>query len=34
MQGKIGRADIPARFGELLDLVGLDRAFADRKPRA
>ena len=27
-------ADIPGGCGELLDLVGLDRAFADRKPRS
>ena len=26
--------DIPRRVGELLDLVALDRAFADRKPRS
>ena len=28
------RRDIPRRVGELLDLVALDRAFADRKPRS
>ncbi|MBC7152913.1 MAG: ABC transporter ATP-binding protein [Rhizobium sp.] len=27
-------AAIPARIGELLDLVGLEREFADRKPRS
>jgi peptide/nickel transport system ATP-binding protein len=27
-------ADIPARIGDLLDLVGLEREFADRKPRS
>lgn len=27
-------ASIPARIGELLDLVGLEREFADRKPRS
>ncbi len=34
VQGKIAKADIPARIGELLDLVGLEREFADRKPRS
>ena len=34
VQGKIARADIPARIGELLDLVGLEREFANRKPRS
>ncbi len=27
-------ASIPARIGELLDIVGLEREFADRKPRS
>jgi peptide/nickel transport system ATP-binding protein len=34
VQGKVAAADIPARIGELLDLVGLEREFADRKPRS
>jgi peptide/nickel transport system ATP-binding protein len=34
VRGKTAKADIPARVGELLDLVALDRAFADRKPRS
>ncbi|ANM13410.1 MULTISPECIES: dipeptide ABC transporter ATP-binding protein [unclassified Rhizobium] len=34
VQGKVAKADIPARIGELLDLVGLDREFAGRKPRS
>jgi len=34
VQGKVARADIPARIGELLDLVGLEREFASRKPRS
>jgi peptide/nickel transport system ATP-binding protein len=34
VQGKISAADIPARIGELLDLVGLEREFASRKPRS
>ncbi|NTJ65127.1 ABC transporter ATP-binding protein [Agrobacterium rhizogenes] len=34
VHGKVARADIPARIGELLDLVGLGREFADRKPRS
>ncbi|MGV1760106.1 dipeptide ABC transporter ATP-binding protein [Rhizobium sp. A22-96] len=34
VQGKVARPDIPARIGELLDLVGLEREFADRKPRS
>ncbi|MGO4567513.1 dipeptide ABC transporter ATP-binding protein [Rhizobium sp. 2YAF20] len=34
VQGKISTADIPARIGELLDLVGLEREFASRKPRS
>lgn len=34
VQGKVPAADIPARIGELLDLVGLDREFANRKPRS
>ncbi|QND43678.1 ABC transporter ATP-binding protein (plasmid) [Rhizobium leguminosarum bv. viciae] len=34
VQGKVAKADIPARIGELLDLVGLEREFAYRKPRS
>ncbi len=34
VQGKVAKPDIPARIGELLDLVGLEREFADRKPRS
>ncbi|CDZ68719.1 Glutathione transporter ATP-binding protein [Neorhizobium galegae bv. orientalis] len=34
VQGKVEKADIPARIGELLDLVGLEREFANRKPRS
>ncbi|AYD04432.1 ABC transporter ATP-binding protein [Neorhizobium sp. NCHU2750] len=34
VQGKVARTDIPARIGELLDLVGLEREFANRKPRS
>ena len=34
VQGKVARADIPARIDELLDLVGLEREFAGRKPRS
>ncbi len=34
VQGKVAKAEIPARIGELLDLVGLERDFADRKPRS
>ncbi|MDV4155563.1 MULTISPECIES: dipeptide ABC transporter ATP-binding protein [Rhizobium] len=34
VQGKVARADIPIRIGELLDLVGLEREFAGRKPRS
>ncbi len=34
VQGKVPVANIPARIGELLDLVGLDREFANRKPRS
>lgn len=34
VQGKVAKADISARIGELLDLVGLDREFANRKPRS
>ncbi|MGG7538900.1 MULTISPECIES: dipeptide ABC transporter ATP-binding protein [unclassified Rhizobium] len=34
VQGKVAKADIPARIGELLDLVGLEREFAERKPRS
>ncbi len=34
VQGKVAKRDIPARIGELLDLVGLGREFIDRKPRS
>ncbi|ANM19807.1 oligopeptide ABC transporter ATP-binding protein (plasmid) [Rhizobium sp. N541] len=34
VQGKVAKADIPARIDELLDLVGLEREFAGRKPRS
>ncbi|MBY3170854.1 dipeptide ABC transporter ATP-binding protein [Rhizobium laguerreae] len=34
VQGKVAKGDIPVRIGELLDLVGLEREFADRKPRS
>ncbi|SCB58450.1 peptide/nickel transport system ATP-binding protein [Rhizobium aethiopicum] len=34
VQGKIAATDMPARIGELLDLVGLEREFAERKPRS
>ncbi|MDR7144706.1 ABC transporter ATP-binding protein [Rhizobium sp. BE258] len=34
VQGKVPAANIPARIGDLLDLVGLDREFANRKPRS
>ncbi|RWM13302.1 MAG: ABC transporter ATP-binding protein [Mesorhizobium sp.] len=34
VHGKTEAAQIPARCGELLDLVGLERAFLDRKPRS
>ncbi|NKM14353.1 dipeptide ABC transporter ATP-binding protein [Rhizobium laguerreae] len=34
VQGKVARGDIPVRTGELLDLVGLEREFAGRKPRS
>ena len=34
VQGKVARSAIPGRVGELLDLVGLDREFAQRKPRS
>ncbi|MBX5039230.1 ABC transporter ATP-binding protein [Rhizobium lentis] len=34
VQGKVATPDIPARIGELLDLVGLEREFAERKPRS
>ncbi|MBB3462411.1 ABC transporter ATP-binding protein [Rhizobium sp. BK377] len=34
VQGKVPPSAIPARIGELLDLVGLEREFADRKPRS
>jgi peptide/nickel transport system ATP-binding protein len=31
---KVAKADISARIGDLLDLVGLEREFASRKPRS
>ncbi|TCL68412.1 ABC transporter ATP-binding protein [Rhizobium sp. BK251] len=34
VQGKVASAKIPARIDELLDLVGLEREFAGRKPRS
>ncbi|MGA1804733.1 dipeptide ABC transporter ATP-binding protein [Rhizobium sp. HT1-10] len=34
VQGATPVAEIPARIGQLLDLVGLEREFADRKPRS
>ncbi|EJC83861.1 ATPase component of various ABC-type transport systems with duplicated ATPase domain [Rhizobium leguminosarum bv. trifolii WSM2297] len=34
VQGKVAKADIPARIDTLLDLVGLEREFAGRKPRS
>lgn len=34
VHGKVAKAEIPARISELLDLVGLEREFADRKPRS
>lgn len=34
VHGKVSKADIPARVDELLDLVGLEREFAKRKPRS
>ncbi|AYG69366.1 MULTISPECIES: ABC transporter ATP-binding protein [unclassified Rhizobium] len=34
VRGKVVSADIPARVGELLDLVGLEREFVNRKPRS
>ncbi|MBX5131962.1 ABC transporter ATP-binding protein [Rhizobium lentis] len=34
VQGKVAAADIAPRIGELLDLVGLEREFAQRKPRS
>jgi peptide/nickel transport system ATP-binding protein len=34
VQGKVPASAIPARIGELLDLVGLEREFASRKPRS
>ncbi len=34
VQGKVAKADIPARINALLDLVGLEREFAGRKPRS
>jgi len=33
VQGKTAASDIPSRVSDLLDLVGLDREFASRKPR-
>jgi len=34
VQGKVPTSAIPERIGELLDLVGLEREFANRKPRS
>lgn len=34
VRGEVPKVDIPARIGELLDLVGLEREFAKRKPRS
>jgi peptide/nickel transport system ATP-binding protein len=34
VQGKVETSAIPARVSELLDLVGLEREFAGRKPRS
>lgn len=34
VQGKVAQGDISARIDELLDLVGLDRQFANRRPRS
>ncbi|MBB3660381.1 peptide/nickel transport system ATP-binding protein [Rhizobium sp. BK650] len=34
VQGKVPAATISKRIGELLDLVGLEREFANRKPRS
>ncbi|OQM74351.1 dipeptide ABC transporter ATP-binding protein [Manganibacter manganicus] len=34
VQGRIPQVDIPARVGELLDLVELGREFAERRPRS
>jgi peptide/nickel transport system ATP-binding protein len=34
VQGKVAPSAIPDRVGELLDLVGLEREFATRKPRS
>jgi peptide/nickel transport system ATP-binding protein len=34
VQGKVASSAIPERINELLDLVGLEREFADRKPRS
>ncbi|EJL49539.1 ATPase component of various ABC-type transport systems with duplicated ATPase domain [Rhizobium sp. CF122] len=34
VRGEVPKADIPAQIGELLDLVGLEREFAKRKPRS
>ncbi|MBB3310219.1 peptide/nickel transport system ATP-binding protein [Rhizobium sp. BK196] len=34
VQGKVPASAIPERIGELLDLVGLEREFANRKPRS
>ncbi len=33
VQGKVAKAEIPDRVSQLLDLVGLEPAFASRKPR-
>ncbi|GAB1360778.1 ABC transporter ATP-binding protein [Rhodobacter sp.] len=33
-QGETPRGQIPARIGELMDMVGLDRAFTSRRPRS
>jgi peptide/nickel transport system ATP-binding protein len=34
VQGKVASSSIPERINELLDLVGLEREFAGRKPRS
>jgi peptide/nickel transport system ATP-binding protein len=34
VQGKVPASAIPERIGELLNLVGLEREFANRKPRS
>jgi peptide/nickel transport system ATP-binding protein len=34
VQGEVPRGRIAARIGELLDMVGLDRSFAGRRPRS